>query len=701
MSKSRINNTSDINSLIICILCACVPILIHTGVYHFALLPKRLILQLGLCIVAIIWWRKAQQQQTHHSAHILYLPLFCFFGLGLLSITQSINITDAVIEIAHQLTFILLFILVFHCFQLSQFPLLLRVCAGVGIFVSIIGILEARGLEATWLPLSNGRPSATFAYRNFAAAYLIMCIPLTTLLALINKKKQDFPLGIIATTLMLSFLVYTRTRGAWVGLFCALLITTFIAIFAKSRWQMPTISLAHLAQNTTNKIVAASALVVFIGLASLPPQIASQHSRAIDEKKVALTDALTFSAPQADRGRSILWFNTIDMILDYPILGVGPKNWKYQYPLYDQGDMIGANSAPERPHNAFLQIASERGIPAFLTFVWFLLTIAYVVIQILKNAKDPSHIFYTLTISASMLAMLGHSQVSFPQERIETNLLFWIGLGILAQIYAQTLDTKSHSTPIPQWATPLLPALSIVLLCLTYFHIQFDRHYLRAAEYHKGAQYQAVIIATNQALQWGVLNPQIYLLQGNGYRYTNQPQHALVAYQKGLQYHPNSIQLYKALGTAYALQKNFDQAEKAYHQALKLYPNFTEAYNDLGNIYQQQQDFARAIAAYKKAAPESDLTTQRNLAIAYTQVDSQAQAIGLYRNLIESDPSDLALFYELGEAYLNYAPQDSKAYIQARAAFNHFVKYWPNNDQYKQAAQLHLKTIQQHLTQTQ
>lgn len=699
MSKSRINNSPDINSLIICVLCACIPILIHTGVYQFALLPKRLILQIGLCLVAIIWWRNTKSQSPRPT-HVLLLPLLCHFGLSLLAITQSTNTTDAVVETAHQLTFILLFILVFHSFQLSKFLLLLRICAGVGIFVSIIGILEARGFDATWIPLSNGRPSATFAYRNFAAAYLIMCIPLTTLLALINKKKQDFPLGIIATTLMFSFLVYTRTRGAWAGLFCACLITTLIAIFAKSRWKTPTINLTHLTQNATNKIICASALVIFTGLASLPPQIASQHSRAIDEKKVALTDALTISTPQADRGRRTLWANTLKIIADHPLLGVGPANWKYMYPLYDQGDMIGANSAPERPHNAFLQIASERGIPACLTFVWFLLTIAYVVIQILKNAKDPSHIFYTLAISASMLAMLGHSQVSFPQERIETNFLFWIGLAILAQIYTQVKTQESSNYFIPQWATPLLPALSILLLCLTYFQIRFDRHYLRAAEYHKGNQYQAVIIEANQALNWGVFNAQIYLLQGNGYRYTNQPQHAQVAYQKGLQYHPNSIQLYKALGTAYALQQNFTQAEKAYHQALKLYPNYTEAYNDLGNIYQQQENFASAIAAYKKAAPESNTTTQRNLAIAYTQVDSNAQAIRLYRNLIESDPNDLALFYELGEAYLNYAPQDPKAYIQARAAFNHFVKYWPNNDQYKQTAQSHLNTIQKHLAQT-
>jgi len=670
------------------------------SLYEYAVLPKRMLLQIGLFITSLIWWFDFKNKKTHLSHSSLYLPLICYFVFALLSITQATNNVTAAIELAHQLTFFCLFILAYHTFQLEGFPKFLRICAIVGIVVSIMGILESRGIDAYWFPISNGRPSATFEYRNFAAAYLILSLPLTILLWIQAKKNTDFLLGIIATTLMFTFLIYTRTRGAWVGFVGALFITLLVAYFAKWRWQTPFV-FTTCWKNKTNKIISTLAVILLVFLATLPPQITSPHSRAIDERKLELANALSFAtAPQADRGRRTLWTHTITMIQDHPLLGVGLNNWKYLYPLYDHGDMIGAQSAPERPHNDWLWIASEMGIPAWLIFMWFLATIALVVIRILQNTKEPHHVLYTLAISASLLAMLGHGQVSFPRERIETNFLFWFGLGILAQIATHTQKSKPIHHPITRWGVTLIPLILLFCTGLTYCQVQFDRHYLRAHEYHQGNQYQGVIMEANQALQWGNFNPQIYFLQGNGYRYTHQPQHAENAYIQGLRYHPHSVQFLKALGTAYALQNKFDQAEKTYNKALDIYPNYTQVYNDLGNIYQQRQEFSKAIAAYKKAAPQSDLTTQRNLALAFVAADSTQQAIALYRHLITSQPSDMALFYELGEAYFKHASQDPNAYIQARAAFNHFLKHWQGDAQFKQIAQTKLQIIQTHLTQT-
>ena len=56
--------------------------------------------------------------------------------------------------------------------------------------------------------------------RNFAAAFLIMNIPLTVVLVLKARDTKDAYIGIISTALMLTFLIYTRTRGAWIGFFC-------------------------------------------------------------------------------------------------------------------------------------------------------------------------------------------------------------------------------------------------------------------------------------------------------------------------------------------------------------------------------------------------------------------------------------------------------------------------------------------------
>ncbi len=58
-----------------------------------------------------------------------------------------------------------------------------------------------------------------------------------------------------------------------------------------------------------------------------------------------------------------LWNIAMDLIPSHPILGVGPNNFIFY--------------APNSPHNAYLQIASEVGVPALLVYVAWLLAGLY------------------------------------------------------------------------------------------------------------------------------------------------------------------------------------------------------------------------------------------------------------------------------------------------------------------------------------
>jgi hypothetical protein len=71
------------------------------------------------------------------------------------------------------------------------------------------------------------------------------------------------------------------------------------------------------------------------------------------------------------RGRLIQYGNTLEMVLDHPLLGVGPGNWPLHYPNYmapgdpsfDADDDIPTNPWPSSDWMAML---SERGLPATL-----------------------------------------------------------------------------------------------------------------------------------------------------------------------------------------------------------------------------------------------------------------------------------------------------------------------------------------------
>ncbi|MGA1197967.1 MAG: hypothetical protein ACO36I_15885, partial [Candidatus Latescibacterota bacterium] len=56
MNQPSKNSTTNIPSTIFCILCASIPLFMLPNLYEYALLPKRMLLQLGLFTIALIWW---------------------------------------------------------------------------------------------------------------------------------------------------------------------------------------------------------------------------------------------------------------------------------------------------------------------------------------------------------------------------------------------------------------------------------------------------------------------------------------------------------------------------------------------------------------------------------------------------------------------------------------------------------------------
>jgi O-antigen ligase/tetratricopeptide (TPR) repeat protein len=69
-----------------------------------------------------------------------------------------------------------------------------------------------------------------------------------------------------------------------------------------------------------------------------------------------------------------LWQSTLQMIGDHPILGVGPGNYRREFPAYrriTQQQRHVAAPVTEHPHNQLLLVSAELGVP--LAIVWMLL----------------------------------------------------------------------------------------------------------------------------------------------------------------------------------------------------------------------------------------------------------------------------------------------------------------------------------------
>ena len=128
-------------------------------------------------------------------------------------------------------------------------------------------------------------------------------------------------------------------------------------------------------------------------------------------------------------GRIYVWESDKQMILDYPITGVGPGLWgkKYaeQYQLKEETQNLGHS------HNNLLQIASESGILGLIGFLGFSI---FVICKSLKNyiiTRNP----YDLSILVGCISYLFlFGSVDYTWGNSSGIRMFWIVMGIMIQL---------------------------------------------------------------------------------------------------------------------------------------------------------------------------------------------------------------------------------------------------------------------------
>ena len=116
------------------------------------------------------------------------------------------------------------------------------------------------------------------------------------------------------------------------------------------------------------------------------------------------------------------------MIHDHPLFGVGPQRIVIEFPNYYHGDDLRTFYYGHLENN-FIQIAAERGLICFATFLWFLLELYAELLGMLKTAN-----FETRWVVISALAALtgfvvsGFFEFNFGNSEVFLLLLFIVSM---------------------------------------------------------------------------------------------------------------------------------------------------------------------------------------------------------------------------------------------------------------------------------
>jgi len=230
--------------------------------------------------------------------------------------------------------------------------------------------------------------TGSFNHYNSFSAYLISVLPLAIVLFVDKLQKIIVRIGVfLLIVLLIGALLFTFSRGGWVGFLAAGLLMNFLLPRKK-------ISLAMLS-------LFMFSLVIF----------SSIGKRAI----------FIFQGG-GDMGRFEIWRSTWIMIKENPFLGKGIGTYMDYLSKYSPS--LGAQYA----HNSFLQIWAETGIFSLLSFLCFIFTLVWQGIKAFKI----THNYLLLGILSSLFGFLTHSFFDNHFYSLQLSMLFWVFLGILS-----------------------------------------------------------------------------------------------------------------------------------------------------------------------------------------------------------------------------------------------------------------------------
>ncbi|HEU4698494.1 MAG TPA: O-antigen ligase family protein [Gemmatimonadales bacterium] len=243
---------------------------------------------------------------------------------------------------------------------------LLAGLAAAAVLGAATGLVQAYGLHVPGLDdlISQSRaPGGTFGNRNFLAHLMAIAFPAVLWATLRARRGWGALLGVAGAALVACALVLTRSRAAWLGFGAT---GTLLAVELLLRGRLRSSA-------TWRRRAQAVALALAAGAAAALALPNTLDWRSDNPYVESLTGVANFREGSG-RGRLIQWRNTMGMVEDHPLLGVGAGNWPVAYgryttprdPAWDTGSLMPTNPWPSSDWVAYL---AERGAPAFVALL--------------------------------------------------------------------------------------------------------------------------------------------------------------------------------------------------------------------------------------------------------------------------------------------------------------------------------------------
>lgn len=637
------------------------PLLFYTHIQNFSNLPKATFIQLISCLLLIFWLAEIHSTGRFRIfLHPLLIVILLWLSWSGITIIWSIDrLSGITIWLHWSACFICMFILVNSLKSLSHWDNLIRFSVVSAVIVSIIGILQFT-LGFDIIP-QGAVPGSTFSNKNIAVQFVIIIWPFSLLLVFLNKQKNLDWIYSFFHSFIIIYLLYTRTRAGWIAVLISFLFIASFLFTTDIRKELKSCV-------SFRKILCFSISILFIlGMSQVP----QKTEKSKGEVKGYIESLTSFSAidegqskPTTTLVRIAMWKNTLSIIHDYPLTGVGLGAWHMYYPLYQdavQKDPIFSNKEqPGSPHNEPLQIMTETGILGLLSYsAIFILFFVKAIINF-RATKDTGIKLRMIFISGAILSFFINSVFTFPLRMTIPPLYIMVSFGMFISLELHSINkVAAKSKTLKSYQSGVFLITSIFFLpALFIFNsllILGDYHYLRSSYFNRVKNWQTARIEAKKAIGYMPWRHKLWFELGKAGDHLGLDDEALYAYKNALNVHPNHMNTLLNLGHIYMKKNDFNSAIKPTMRALSIKPDFDLALYNMGVINDKIGKKQEAVSYYLKAIESNPKYAEAYFltGLIYLNDKKLNEAKEYFERAVELKPDIPGVNFNLGNIYSN------------------------------------------------
>ncbi|KAF2510234.1 O-antigen ligase family protein [Flavobacterium zhairuonense] len=397
-----------------------------------------------------------------NSISLLY---FLFLIISGVSVFLAINKVESMIIYTRFLTTAVTFLVLAILFH-KRLYLFKKLSIVIAILVLIKSFSAVKifygGLGKVGLDVLINSLQSTEGNKNIFAAVLVVQIPILIYGVFAHKKWLKYLCAVsLAFGFMTVFLI--NARAAYLGLLLQLFLLSIGLLFLYYKEQK-----IKLFYKNGGLIVC-----IFLGALFLTQ---NGIKKAIQKDKNSvygtIGDRLSTITDNSNSTTSVrleYWQHAGKLVNKRPLLGVGVGNWKLYTTTYTN-TLLDDNTFSKHPHNDFIEIAGESGIPNSIVYLLIFVSAFFVTLKSLFSQRAHESKLLSLVLFVSLCGYFIDAFFNFPLERPHMQILF---VFLLATIIASYLSRKEEK----ESNTVLIAEKGLVLLIVLVSGFGIYMHY--------------------------------------------------------------------------------------------------------------------------------------------------------------------------------------------------------------------------------